>query len=392
MQKGKTLALLGMTAFGGCKRELIEIPSAPAQLVVHGVLNPADTMQIVLIERTLTGAVYTPQQLPFTTADPVSSDWGVPESHVTTELVSPDGTVTIGTEVVECYMVPVGQCGERPSGAGVYKYFLRGSDLIPGGKYTLHAVTTQAEVITAETIVPLTPLTGTVSTATFNRSVDTLAMSWPASPRAPAYQVRVENPWGAWSSFTDSTRVALTGALRNPDVATLPRVFLPGYRQLVTVTALDANMYDYYRTTNNSFVGYGAVSRVNGAFGVFGSAVTVARTTLTVTANQTAPIEGIWDAIDNGLGYIYFTNHLTLYVESQASKKGEADAITGDYYNTTPNFSTPVSGSYRDNELRLVFHRNQVVLDTMETFVGQLRGDTLVGSYSKGAPGRFVRR
>jgi hypothetical protein len=381
-----------MAMLGACKRELINIPAPPAELVVHGVLNPADTMQIVLIERTLTGAVYTPLQLPFTTTDPVASDGGVPESDVVTEIVSPDGTVTIGTEVVECYMVPPRQCPDPPSGVGVYKYFLRGSDLVPGGKYTLHAVTTQGEVITAETTIPLTPLVVTATTAMFNRSVDTLAMSWPTSPRAPAYQVRVENPNGAWSSFTDSTRVALTGALRNPDLATLPHVFLPGYRQLVTVTALDANTYDYYRTTNNSFVGYGAVSRVNGAFGVFGSAVTVARTNVTVIANQAAPIEGTWDAIDNGLGYIYFTNHLTTYIESPASKTGEADAISGNYYSTTPTSSTPMSGSFLNDELRLVFYRNQVALDTIEVFVGHLRGDTLVGSYSRGAPGRFVKR
>jgi hypothetical protein len=379
------LALFALGA-AACKRELINIPAGPAELVLHGVLNPSDTMQIVLIERTLTGGASTPITLPYDPEEPISSDWGVPEGHVTTSITAPDGTVYSGTEVVECFQVPPLLC--RAKGAGVYKFFLKGATLVPGGKYVFHAVTTQGEVVAAETIIPLTPGSLTTSTATFNRSVDTLSMSWATSPRAPAYQVRVENPNGAWSSFTDSTRVALTGALRNPDLATLPRVFLPGYRQLVTVTAIDANMYDYYRTTNNSFVGYGAVSRVSGAFGVFGSAVTVVRTNLTVTANQTAPIEGTWDAIDNGLGYIYFTNHLTAYVESPASRKGEADAITGNYYSTTPNFASPMSGSFKDGRISVTLGAGA----TAETFVGDLRGDTLVGSYSKGAPGRFVKR
>jgi hypothetical protein len=371
-------------AASACKRELITIPANPEQLVVHGVLNPADTMQIVLIERTLTGAVATPIVLPFDAGEPINSDWGVAERAATTEIVAPDGTVTTGTEYSECYQVPPLLC--RGNGAGVYKFFLRGSDLVPGGKYIFHATTTKGEVISAETIIPATPLVTATAADTFNRSVDTLALSWPASPRAPAYEVRVENPGGAWSSFTDSTRVALTGTLRNPDQARLPHVFIPGFRQLVTVTAVDANMYDYYRTSNNSFVGYGAVSRVSGAYGVFGSAVTVVRRNVTVTANQTRPVEGTWDAVDSGLGYIYFTNHLNVYVESPAARKGDADAISGNYYNSAA-FPSPMSGTFRDGVLSLVLGAGS----SGETLSLQLRGDTLVGQYSKGAPARFVK-
>src|SRR4051812_36794203 len=76
-----------------CKRELINIPAGPAELVLHGVLNPSDTMQIVLIERTLTGGASTPITFPYDPEEPISSDWGVPESHVTTSITAPDGTV-----------------------------------------------------------------------------------------------------------------------------------------------------------------------------------------------------------------------------------------------------------------------------------------------------------
>lgn len=344
------MAIALLTA--ACKRELISIPAGPQELVLHGVLNPADTMQIVLIERTITGAVATPIALPFSVGEPILTDWGVAERHATTEITSPDGTVTMGTELPDCYQVPDILCDGN--GAGVYKFFLRGSNLVPGGTYKFRAVTTQGEVITAETVVPATPLVTATTVTSFNRSTDTLAVSWPTSPRAPAYQVRVESPKGAWSSFTDSTRVALTGALRNPDLSALPKVFLPGFRQLLTVTAVDANMYDYYRTSNNSFVGYGAVSRVKGAYGVFGSAVTVARRNVDVLANQTAPIEGTWDAVLNDLGYIYYTNHLTLYVESPAARKGDADAITGNFYNTGTGLGAPttLTGSSRDGRDR----------------------------------------
>src|SRR3954471_17939988 len=117
----------------GCKRELIDIPANPEQLVLHGVLNPSDTMQIVLIERTLTGASWTPITLPFTSEEPISSDWGVPEGDATAQITSPDGTVTIGTELPQCYQVPPLLC--RGNGGGVYKFLLRGSNLVPGGKY-----------------------------------------------------------------------------------------------------------------------------------------------------------------------------------------------------------------------------------------------------------------
>jgi hypothetical protein len=376
-----------MTMLPACKRELVSIPAGPQELVIHGVLNPADTMQIVLIERTLTGAVATPIVLPFTTDEPIYSDWGVAERAASTQITTPDGTIITGTELSECYQVPPLLC--RGNGAGVYKFFLRGSSLVPGGTYAFRAVTTRGEVITAETVVPQTLLVSTTTNATFNRSTDTLSVSWSSAPRAPAYQVRVDNPFtGAWTSFTDSTRVALTGALRNPDEAQLPHVFLPGFRQLLTVTAIDANMYDYYRTSNNSFVGYGAVSRVQGAFGVFGSAVTVARQNLTVIANQTQPIEGIWDARDPGTGSIYFTRTLSIYVESPSTNKNEADQITGNYYDTNPAFATTMTGTFRDGTLGLVLGTGF----SGETLVAELRGDTLVGKYSKGAPALFVKR
>jgi hypothetical protein len=376
---------LALTCLGACKRDWISIPAGPQQLVLHGVLSPADTMQIVLLERTLTGTVTTPIVWPFQPAvEPILSDYGVPESGATTQITTPDGTVIAGSELPECFEVPPRLC--NGSGGGVYKFFLRGSTLVPGGRYAFRAVTTRGEVITAETVFPETPRDATTINTTFNRTTDTLSLVWPASPRAPAYQVRVENMFGSWSSFTDSTRVALAGSLRNPDQARLPHVFLPGFRQLLTVTAVDANLYDYYRTSNNSFIGYGAVSRVNGAFGVFGSAVTVLNRNVTVTANQTQPIEGTFDGVDTGLGYIYFTDDIELFVESPATRKNEADAITGS------GGGVPLIGTFKDGLLRLAFLRNLARPDTVELLTAELRGDTLVGSYRLGAPARFVKR
>ena len=92
-------------------------------------------------------------------------------------------------------------------------------------------------------------------------------------PGARSYFVRVETPYGPLSFFTESTFVRLPGTLRNADVLSLPHVFIPGFPQTVTVSAVDSNYYDWYRTRNDAISGEGLVSRVKGGIGVFGSLV-----------------------------------------------------------------------------------------------------------------------
>ena len=389
-----TIALVAIAALAGCKREWIGIPAPPTQLVVHGVLNRVDTMQIVLVERTLNGSVTTPLVTPFMpSVEPIFSDGGVAERNVSGYITAPDGTQYPAYEMSSCYTCPSNRCvSEGPpcngSGGGMYKFFLRGASVVPGAVYKLNLTTTAGDVITAETTFPQATVAPPPTLMTFNRSKDTIALSWASAASAPAYQVRVDNPTLAWTAFTDSGRVSLTGELRNPEDRRLGRVFIPGRRQLMTVTAIDANLYDYYRTTNNSFVGYGSVTRVQGAAGVFGSAVLMQQRNVDVTATQSLPIEGTWDAVDAGLGYIYFTPHLNLYVESAASSKNDADAITGQYYTTTWFPAQTVDGSFKDGRLDITFGG----VTFPERLVAEVRGDTIVGTYSKGAKARFVKR
>jgi hypothetical protein len=343
----------------------------------------------VLVERTLSGEIGVPLALPFLSSDPITTDYGVPERDAVTSITAPDGSVYDGHEVSGChgYPPPPGFPKCDGSGAGVYKFYLKGAAIVPQGKYLLRVTTKAGEIITAETTFPEATLAPPPTVTTFNRTTDTLELSWPDPSTGAAYQVRIENPNIGWSSFTDSTRVHLNGGLRNPDDPKLGRVFLPGFQQSLSVTAIDANLFDYYRTLNNSFVGYGTISRVKGAMGVFGSAVMIQQRTVRVTANQTLPIEGIWDAVDAGLGYVYYTQHLNLYVESAASKKGQADAITGNFYNTTPVSAATLVGTQLDGKLDLTLGSGF----TGERVVLEVRGDTLIGSYSRGAPAKFIR-
>jgi len=211
--------------------------------------------------------------------------------------------------------------------------------------------------------------------------------------------VRIETPYGPRIFFTDDTRVRLTGELRNADVDELPRVFIPGFPQVVTVSAVDSNFYDWYRTHNDALSGTGLVSRVRGGLGVFGSLVRLRDQEMRVTAPQPEPFAGTFRYVgppSEALGTPYLT--LELYLESRAARADQPEAISG-RFEKRPSFANSgcqvcgLLGTVQDGRVRLYFLRDWYARDTSETFTGELRGDTLVGSY-RGFGGivRFVKQ
>lgn len=369
-----------------CDLGKVALPVFPSQLVIHGVLTLTDSSQSVLIERTLTGSEPVPNVFPVDPTEPIFSDGGIGERNARVQITTPSGQVIVAREL-SSYSV-------RGNGGGVYVFVLHGNTLVPGGTYRLHIETTRGEVADAETTIPMATVVRTGPLVGFNRTTDTLALTWPIDPPAPAYQVRVESPYGAWFAFTDSTRLSLTGTLRNPTDANLSHVFVPGFRQLVIVSAVDANLYDYYRTSNNSFLGVGIVSRVRGAFGVFGSLVTVSRRTVTVIATPTRPIEGQFNLDGGASGDFYGgaadARSITLYVEAAAVRKNQPDAITASF-RTRTGFMGSAVGTLTASTLKLVFLKGQSIADTADVFTGELRGDTLDGHFQKGALGKYIR-
>ena len=383
------LAFAGATlAATACEIEKVDIPRPEQQVALHGVLSASAFSQVVLLERTRNGSVsvFAP---PFDLEDALGSDDGIAESGATVTLTTPSGATLIARE------------DNRElfnTGQGVYRFSLPGSALERAGTYRVSVRTVKGEQLSAETVVPGGVAAVVAESRTFDRVSDVLLLEWPASPGARSYFVRVETPFGPRAFFTDDTRVRLSGDLRNTDADGLPRVFVPGFPQAVTVSAVDSNYYDWYRSHNDVLSGTGLLNRVQGGLGVFGSLVRLRLLDLSVVAPQPEPIAGSFRfagtaAEASTTPYLA----LELYVESAASRSDQPDALSGNAVKRKtlgdPGCSLcGVLGSVRNGQVELQLLNAWSARDTVETFVGELRGDTLVGTY-RGAGGavRFVK-
>jgi hypothetical protein len=384
--RGSVLALLLLSA---CELEEIAIAPTESRVAMHGVLSASARTQVVVLERTragLVGIVGPPIDVP----DPTVNNPGIAETGALVQLTTPSGSTLTAREDSEL-------SGDG-HGAGLYRFALAGSALERGATYRLHVRTTKGEVLIAETTVPDGTPAAVAEARVFDRTAETLVIEWPAVAGARSYFVRVETPFGPRSFFTDSTRVRLTGALRNVDVDELPRVFIPGFSQAVTVSAVDSNFYDWYRTHNDVFSGTGLISRVSGGIGVFGSLVRLRFQDLHVVAPQSQSIEGHFEFVGTP-GEVTSTDYLSfdLYVESPSARDDQGDALSGRCMER-PRLGggDPINGllgTVRDGRVELALLNGWTARDTTELLVGEVRGDTIVGQYRFGGEQvRFVKR
>jgi hypothetical protein len=380
------LGLAAIVAVAACDLGKVTLPPTIPQVVVHATLNPNTVDQVVLVEHTLTGTITVPDT-GFNPFDPIVTGGGLPISGAHVTITDPSGHTYNGVESVS---VP----GSNGKGAGVYRVPLLGSNLVLGGRYRLSIETADGDDVTATTQIPQ-PTTRSAGglTKVVNRDHDTLDVRWATTPGARAYAVRIESPYGPFFFFTDSTHFRVTGGLRNPFSSDLEHVLIPGFQQDIVVGAVDSNFYDYYRTGNDPFTGSGIISRVNGGLGLFGSLVELNTGTLTITADQTEPIEGRF-RLSNGSGTTSaFASQVTLYVESKAARENLPDALSGRYTTPNPNSrSDGIVGQRSGDNITLVFLGGQLAGDTLEFFDGLLSGDTLSGRYSvHGGTAVFVK-
>ena len=386
----RLVGLASILFAAACELDKVAIPRTTSEVALHSVLSASASTQVVLLERTRNGSVrmFAP---PFDLEDPVVTDKGIAESRAVVNLTTPDGRTLFAVEDA------VARSDRK--GEGIYRFSLPGSALAPGGTYRLTVRTEKNEELAAETVIPAGASALVAEERALDRVRDTVSLEWPASPNARAYFVRVETPFGPRQFFTQTTRVRLPGDLRNADLTVLPHVFIPGFPQAITVSAVDSNYYDWYRTHNDALSATGLVSRVRGGIGVFGSLVRLRYVVVEVTAPQTQPIAGTYrfsGTDQERAGKPYLALHL--YVESPSSRNDQGDALSG-RFERRPTFSLPnepidgLLGTVKKGKVALSFLRNWSAADTVEVFSGEIRGDTIVGSYRGfGGIAHFVRQ
>ena len=384
------LALLLVLGLIGCEFEKVGIPRTDARIALHAVLSASAPSQVVLLERTRNGSV-TILSPPFDLGDPVMSDEGIAEPNASVRMVTPVGDTL---SAIEDNLTR----GDG-KGRGIYRFFVDGAALVRGATYELLVRTTRGEMLRATTAVPEGVPDVVREVRTFDRAAGPVELSWPAVAGARAYFVRIESPWGPRSFFTDSTHIRIPGTLRNVDVEALPRMFIPGFPQAVTVSAVDSNYYDWYRSQNNALTGTGLINRVEGGFGLFGSLVRLHLEELDVVEPQAEAVEGVFRFGGTATEQAT-TPYLSweLYIESPAARSDQGDALSGRYHvrprlGYTGCLTCGLLGSVRNGQVELAFLRDWTAHDTVETFRGELRGDTIVGNYRGfGDHVRFIRQ
>jgi hypothetical protein len=360
-----------------CEIEKSAIPQGPKFLALHGVLSASAPTQAILLERTRNGSVR-PVAPSFELESPLGSDSGIAESGATMTLVTPTGERLFAIE---------DNIGGGARGAGVYRFYVAGSALERNLPYRLEVRTRDGELLAAETSVPEGVPAMVADSSGFDRSTDTVVVSWPKSDGARSYYVRIESPFGPRAFFTSDTVVRLPGDLRNVDLDELPHLFIPGFPQAITVSAVDSNFYDWFRTHADPLSGRGLVDRIEGGLGVFGSIVRLRLLDRDVVAPQPEPIAGTFDLVGPPEDTdIQRYTRLDLYVESHAARSDQPDALSGRAVRRVTFFDPGcplcgVLGSVRNGKVELQFLSGWSASDTADTFTGELRGDTIVGTF-----------
>ena len=359
--------LLSAILLAACESTPVEVGSPTASIVVHAVLNPDASEQVVLVESSLTGRVDINEALKFDVLDPIRTAGGSPISGADVRLLA-DGD-SVGVRATETLV--------KTRGTGRYVVPRSLLALQPGRRYRLRLRTADAREVTGETLVPGAPPgwsvgVGAVATSVvLDRSRDTLQLRWSAVRDARTYAIRIETPYGPWALFADSTQFTLSGGLRNYFAPGLPSVWFPGFVQTASVVAVDANFYDYNRSGNDPFGGTGLISSVRGGLGVFGSVVNMLRREVSVTERRRFPLDARW----RGVTAAGATAELDLWVDVDGPT---VSSVSGREVTALRRY---VLGTLRGESLRLVTLAAGSSADTVSVLTARLAGDSLVGSY-----------
>lgn len=360
-------ALLATLVLSACESTPVEVASPAAAIVVHSVLNPDASEQVVLVESSLTGRVDIDDGLKFDALDPIRTAGGSPISGADVRLLS-DGD-SVGVRATETLV--------RTRGTGRYVVPRASLALQPGRRYRLRIRTGDGREVTGETLVPGAPTGWTAGAGAvampvvLDRSRDTLQLRWSAVRDARTYAIRIETPYGPWALFADSTQFTLSGGLRNYFAPGLPSVWFPGFVQTASVVAVDANFYDYNRSGNDPFGGTGLISSVRGGIGLFGSVVNMLRREVSVTERTRFPLDARWRGVTSA-GTLA---EIDLWVDVEGPT---VSSVSGREVTALRRY---MLGTLRGESLRLVTLAAGSSADTVSVLTARLAGDSLVGSY-----------
>ena len=351
----------------GCELATETVASPPPSIVVHAVLNADVDEQVILVENSLTGRVPIDTTLRFDILDPIRTGGGEPLTGAEVRLF--EGDDSIGVVAVETIT----------RGLRTGRYAVRRARLavLPGRRYRLRIRTPDGRVVTGETQVPSagpgwTPGSGSTPLPdTLDRSTDTLRLAWNAVPDARTYAIRVETPNGPWFLFSDSTRFALSGRLRNFFASGLPAVWYPGFEQIASVAAVDRNFFDYNRSGNDPFGGSGLISSVEGGIGLFGSALALLRREVAVTDRDRLPLDARWTGRSDAGADVDWD----LWVETVGTPRS---SVSGRERTGARRF---LLGVLEDGGLRLATLEGTSVADTAALFTGRVDGATISGAH-----------
>ncbi len=357
----RALLLPVVAALAACEFGRTPVAPPPPTVVVHAVLNPDASETVILVEETLTGRIAVNDSQPFNPADPIVSGGGQPISGATVFLGDGKGyALAFETEILT-------SSGRRGTGS-----YVVGTAIVPGRRYVLDIRTPDGRRVSGSTLVPgdsTSPPGGGIVPADvrFDRGRDTLRLTWPAVPGARTYAIRVETPRGPWFLFSDSTRFDLAGTLRNFFAQGIPSVWYPGFSQRVTVSAVDSNFFDYYRSGNDPFGGTGLINRLQGGIGLFGAAKVVLARNVAVGQGATSPFDGRW---------VGGADTLDLWLETPDPK---ISTVSGRLQSPRAYLLGTLEGS----ALRLAV-LDTLSRDTVGVFTGTVGTGTISGSYRAG--------
>ncbi|WP_373061262.1 DUF4249 family protein [Gemmatimonas sp.] len=366
--------LAAMAALSGCELAAVNVTPPASSVVVHAVLNPDVDQQVILVESSLTGAIDVNDRLKFNALDPIRTAGGSPITGADVRLLS--GTDTVGVRAIETMV----------SGRGTGRYVVARAALavLPGRGYRLRIRTTEGTQVTGETRVPSSDaswVAGAGSVArplVLSRTTDTLRLTWNATPDAATYAVRIESPYGPWFLFSDSTRFALPGTLKNFFASGLPSVWYPGFLQPLSVIAVDRNFYDYNRTGNDPFGGTGLISSVKNGLGLFGSVLPLLRRDVTVIDRDKVPLDARW------VGATANTAAQRVDMDLWLEGPGPTISSVSGRVRTNSDRATDryVVGTVQGESIRLVALVGASRSDTLWSLVGRLAGDSITGTYA----------